>query len=203
MEEIAPGIHHWSAVHPRLGFPVHSHYVESLGLVIDPMVPEDGLDVFAGLDVGRIVLTSGVHYRDADAFRDAFGCELLAPKAGTHRFAPDQLATTYEAGEEVAPGVFAIEVGVLCPDEMALHFTRGNGFLFVADGVVRSPEGGGPLTFPPDFALGDDPEALKAGLRARFAEIVEEIAFEGLLLAHGDPVLTGARDELRAFAMRT
>ena len=79
------------------------------------------------------------------------------------------------------------EVGAICPDECALHIAAGPGVLACADGVVRWREGD-PLGFVPDGLLGDDPEAVKDGLRAAYARIADELDFDALLLAHGGPV---------------
>jgi hypothetical protein len=202
MQEIAPGVFHWSAPHPDIGSRVHSHYFQRAGVVADPMVPEeDGLDAFAGWDLHRLVLTSGLHYRQTEDFRDAFGCDVLCPQDGMHRLAPDQPATPYVPGAELARDLKAIEIGVLCPDEMALHYARDRGFLLVADGVMR-PGGDGPLSFMPDHLLGDEPEAVKEGLARRYAEVAEEIEFDTLLFAHGEPLVGGAREALRTFSNR-
>ncbi len=91
------------------------------------------------------------------------------------------------------------EVGAICPDECALHIAAGPGVLACADGVVRWREGD-PLGFVPDGLLGDDPEAVKDGLRAAYARIADELEFDALLLAHGGPVPTGGREALAAFA---
>ena len=85
------------------------------------------------------------------------------------------------------------EVGAICPDECALHIAAGPGALACADGVVRWREGD-PLGFVPDGLIGDDPEAVKAGLRAAYARIADELEFDALLLAHGGP----ARDRAAA-----
>jgi hypothetical protein len=64
VRELFPGVHHWTAVHPAIALRVSSCYVEPAGVVIDPILPEDGLDAFAGRDrTQRIVLTSGLHTR--------------------------------------------------------------------------------------------------------------------------------------------
>jgi hypothetical protein len=64
--------------------------------------------------------------------------------------------------------------------------------------VIRGRHG--ELGFVPDFLLGDDPDAVKHGLRERFHRLAEEVEFDALLLAHGDPVSTGGRTALRTFA---
>jgi hypothetical protein len=45
----------------------------------------------------------------------------------------------------------------------------------------------------------EDPEQTKAGLRNAYRRLLD-LDFELLLLAHGDPVLTGSKEALRAFA---
>ena len=44
----------------------------------------------------------------------------------------------------------------------------------------------------------DDPEQTKEGLRAAYRRLLD-LDFDLLLLAHGQPVVGGARDALRAF----
>jgi hypothetical protein len=44
----------------------------------------------------------------------------------------------------------------------------------------------------------DEPEQTKEALRVAYGRLLE-LDFERLLLAHGDPVLEGARATLRAF----
>src|SRR3954468_3297996 len=75
VQEIAPGIHHWTAHHPDINLRVSSYYVEPAGLLIDPLEPEDGLELFDSLDLPpqQIVLTIGVHWRHSDRFRDRYG----------------------------------------------------------------------------------------------------------------------------------
>jgi hypothetical protein len=72
-----------------------------------------------------------------------------------------------------------------------------HGALAVADGVVGWPGVDG-LTFVPD-SLMDDPEDTRRALRAAYRRVLD-LEFDLLLLAHGDPVLAGGHDQLRAFA---
>jgi hypothetical protein len=48
MREILPGVFHWTAFHEPIGARVSSHYVQSAGIVIDPKVPEEGIDALPG-----------------------------------------------------------------------------------------------------------------------------------------------------------
>jgi hypothetical protein len=49
--------------------------------------------------------------------------------------------------------------------------------------------------------MGDDPEAVKRGLRDAFAELLER-DFDHLLFAHGTPVVGGGKAALEAFLDR-
>jgi hypothetical protein len=196
MEEIRPGLLHWTAFHEGIRQDVHSAFHVPSGTLIDPMEPPGGLDA---IEPARIVLTNRHHYRHSDRFRDAFGCPVLCHEAGLHEFEGSGAHVDgFAWGDELAPGVTALEVGVLCPEESALHLADGASALAFADAVIRGRHG--ELGFVSDYLLGDDPAAVKDGLRASFRRLCEEQEFETLLLAHGDPIATGARTALRTFA---
>jgi hypothetical protein len=198
MEEIAPGVLHWTAYRDTIGEDVHSYYDLASGTVLDPMVPPEGLDALRDRPVHRIVLTNRHHYRQADAFRERYGCPVLCHEAGLHEFADGQVEG-FAFGDELAPGVKAHEVGVLTPEETAVHLEAGgSGALAFADAVIR--DGGGALAFVPDGLLGDDPDAVKKGLRRAFERLAGELAFNALLMAHGEPQSAGGREALQAFA---
>jgi hypothetical protein len=197
MDEIRPGLMHWTAFHERLGADVHSAYHVPTGTLIDPMEPLGGMDAIPGRPE-RVVLTSRHHYRHSDRFREAFGCPVLCHEAGLHEFDDGRPVEGYAFGDELAPGVVALEVGVLTPEETALHIDAGDGALTLADAAVRGRHG--ELRFVSDPLLGDDPPAIKEGLRAAFRRLCEEWEFGALLLAHGDPIRHGARSALRTFA---
>ena len=110
MREIAPGLWHWTARHEHIGADVSSYYLPIERVLIDPMVPAEGID-------------------------------------------------------------------------------------WCADGIVRARDGG--LAFVPDRYM-DDPAGTKRGLREAYARLLE-LDFEVLLLAHGNPVLDGAKDALQRF----
>jgi hypothetical protein len=93
----------------------------------------------------------------------------------------------------------AHEVGALCPDESALHIAQSRAIV-LADGVVRGgPQGQtGPLSFVPD-ALMDDPPDTKRHLLDAYAELVQDLGFEHILLAHGGPLVGDGRAQLQEF----
>lgn len=201
VNEVHPGVWHWTVFHERIRQPVHSYLVslpESTTL-IDPMVPEEGIDAVRDRAApDRIVLTNRHHLRHSERFVEAFGCPVLCHEAGLHEFADGPEVTGFSFGDEVAPGVTALEVGALTPEETALHIP-GSGALAVADGVIRYPDGA--LGFVPDVLMGDDPGAVKDGLRESYRRLLE-LDFDNLLMAHGEPVIGEGRRALREFVER-
>jgi hypothetical protein len=196
MREIAPGIWHWSSPHPNHGQEVSSYLLPDLGVLIDPLVPDELMDRLDELGPPReALLTNRHHWRDGTKLAARFGLVVRAPRAGMHEFDDDDPVEPYDFGDELAGGrIVAHEVGSISPDEGALHIP-GVSALAVADGVTNRDG----LGFVPD-SLMDDPEETKAGLRQAYARLADTLEFENLLTAHGDPVIGGARQALARFA---
>ena len=189
MDEIAPGLYDYAAFHRTIGLTVHSHFVAEAGVLIDPMALDGELPAPASL----AVLTNRHHLRHAADF----GCPIACHEAGLREFEGTGVEVRgFSWGEDLAPGVRALEVGVLCPEETALHVAVGDGFLSFADAVIRGDDGG--LELVADHLLGDDPEAVREGLLAAFSRLLQQVSFDGLLLAHGAPSVRGGRAELEA-----
>ena len=198
MEEIAPGIWHWSAPHPRIRIVVHSYYLPEECVVIDPIAPPDGLDFFAEHGPPTdVLLTNRHHYRASGDFVERFGAKVRCVRQGMHEFTHGEAVDPFDFGDELPGRIVVHEVGAICPDESALHIPARRA-LALADGAVRW-EPGGPLAFVPDQFM-DEPEKTKEGLRAAYRRLVEELDFDHLLLAHGDPFVGDGRGALAAFA---
>ena len=199
MHELIPGLFHWTTFHDGIRARVSSFYVEPAGALIDPRVPEDGLDAFAGrVRPQQVVLTSGLHARHADRFADALGCVIRASPQALDRLGGRLDAEPYADGDEVAPGVTAIHIGHLSPDEYALHIALGDGAIAFADGLIRYA---GALGFVPDALIGDNPGEVKEGLKDAFRGLLTR-DFDHLLFAHGDPLIGGGKAALRDFLRR-
>jgi hypothetical protein len=196
MREILPGIHHWTALHPRIRQPVSSYYVEPAQMLIDPLVPREGLAWFEDRPPQQVVLSNRHHYRQSDRFVEKFDCIVRCSEPGLHEFEGGPDVEGFGFGEELASGITAVEVGAICPDETALHIAIGDGAIAFADGLTRP--GGGSLAFVPDFLMGDDPEAVKKGLVDAFRELLG-LSFDSLLFAHGDPLAGAGKLALREF----
>ena len=202
MQEILDGVVHWSAVHPNIRQRVSSYFVPAAGALIDPLAPEEGVDAVARFGEPSVVLlTNRHHLRHAERFRDAFGCLIRCHEAGLHEFeGRDGLEVEgFAWGDEVAPGIRALEVDALCAEETALHIDAGPVAVAIADAVVRW-RWDDELAFVPDSLIGDDPAAVKRDMSAALARIAREERFDALLLAHGEPIASGAREALARFA---
>lgn len=203
MREILPGLFHWTAVHPKIRIPVSSYYVLEPGVLIDPLLPEEGLDWFrARRAPEHVILTNRHHYRHSDRFASAFDCEVLCPEAGLHEFSKGEAVRGFSPGRTLPGGIESHPVGALCPDESALRIPAAEGALAVADGVVR--DGEGPLSFVPDSLIAETAEEVprvKQGLKESYARLLD-LEWDHLLPAHGAPWIGGAREALRAFVER-
>ena len=197
IREVLPGVHHWTAIHPRIRLPVDSYYIEPARIVLDPLVPREGLEWFERRTPSQIMLTNRHHLRHSERFAEAFGCPIRCAEAGLHEFARGPKVEGFAFGEELAPGITALEVGAICPDDTAIHIrTAAGGALAFADGLTR-PRGGG-LSFVPGFLMGDDPAAVRAELRESLRRLLD-LDFDNLLFAHGEPLVGDGRIALREF----
>lgn len=160
------------------------------------MVPPEGFDWFREHGAPEhIILSNRHHDRHSWRLRDEFGCAVHCVKNGVYELDGRGPVEAFEFGDELPGGVIAYEIGAICPDETALYIPRHRA-LACADGVVQSEAADG-LRFVPD-GLMDDPERTKQGLCDAYARLLG-LDFEILLLAHGDPLVGGAKEALRAF----
>lgn len=199
MNEIAPGLFHWTAFHEGIRSEVSSYYLRDAGVVVDPLLPsDDALEWLSENGPPRdVVLTNRHHYRHSGRLLQAFNVSVHASAPGMHNFSDEQRVEAFEFGDELSGGVIAHEVGAICPDETAFEIPALRA-LACADGVVRWGAPDAPLAFVPDSLLGDDPEGVKNGLRESYRRLLE-LDFDHLLLAHGVPVVGEGKQQLREF----
>jgi len=196
MDEIIPGVWRWTAEHPRIKVEVSSHWVPDSGTVIDSLLPPgEGIDAFRDRPPDRVLLSNRHHLREAESFAQEFGCTIHASNPGLHEFEGGPEVQGFDYGDEAAPGIEALEVGEICPDESAL-LIRDARALLIADGIIRYGED---LQFVPDDLIGDDPEGVKTGLKQSYSRLLDR-DFDNLLFAHGNPVIGGGKEALRRFA---
>lgn len=197
MQQILPGIFHWTQKHPKIRIEVSSYYLEPERTLIDPLIPAEGLEWFAARPPEHIVLTMRHHYRHCGEFGERFGCDVWCVEQGLHEFEHGEVVRGFRFGDTLPGGLKSIEIGHLCPDEGCLYLEREDGVLFIGDGCVR--RGDAPLQFVPDQMLGDDPEGVKAGLAAAYRRVIDEYQFAHVMLAHGLPLPNDGRRKLAEF----
>jgi hypothetical protein len=199
MNEILPGIWHWTTPNPNIGgIPVSSYWLDDAGVFIDPLLPEDaGIAFFEARPTPpqAVVLANRHHYRDSGRISERFGCQVHVPNAGLHRFTNGEPVVGYQAGDELPGGLRALVIGALSPDEDGLYLESAAA-LWVADTIVRSPTDPSSRIGWVADSLMDDPEQTKAGLLEAFSQVLADYEFEHLLLAHGLPLVGNGRSEL-------
>lgn len=197
MQEILPGMFVWSTFHEGIGERVYSCFVSACepAILIDPRVPEEGIEWFAKNPPAHAYLTNRHHYRHSGQFAQRYSTEVWCHKDGLHEFTHGETVRAFDHGDELPGGVRALAVGVLCPEETALYLPQAGGLLAIGDAIIRHD---GKLGFVPDAYMGEDPEGVKRGLREVFLEHLE-LDFDSLLFAHGKPWIGGARQGLRDF----
>ncbi|MCZ7590396.1 MAG: hypothetical protein M5U27_16355 [Gaiella sp.] len=192
MREILPGVFHWTTPHPKIRIEVSSYWLDEAGVLIDPLVPaEEGFEWFAGRPTSpsAVLLSNRHHYRASGRFAERFGCSVHCNAAGLHEFTHGEAVDGFDPGDRLPGGVVACAVGGLCPDESALFIPEKRA-IALADGVVRIDAGA--IGWVPDVLM-DDPPGTKRTLLAAYARLLEELDFDHLLLAHGDPLLGDGR----------
>jgi glyoxylase-like metal-dependent hydrolase (beta-lactamase superfamily II) len=194
VREIAPGIWHWTGRHDHIGIEVSSYYMASERVVLDPMTPPAGLAWFEEHGPPEHVLMTNRHHdRHAWRLQDRFGSTVHCVRNGLHELEGRGPVEPFDFGDALPGGATAYEVDAICPDETALHFPA-HGVLACADGVISyGPE----LGFVPEEYM-DQPQETKRGLRDAYARLLG-LDFDTLLLAHGSPIVGGAKEALRTF----
>ena len=193
MDEIAPGIRHWTAEHPNLGIHVSSYWLPDLRVLLDPIAVPAEVE-----DIDEILLSNRHHRRDAFEARERFGATVRVPRVGLHEFNEKDHVEPYDFEQPLVGGaITSHQVTPLWPDDSVLHIPSLNA-LAVADGVVHYRDN---LEFVPERFM-DDAQAEKNGLREGLSRFAEELEFEHLLLAHGSPIVGDGRERLREFAAR-
>ena len=111
MEEILPGIYHWTQTHPKIKIAVSSYYLRPERVLIDPLIPDEGLDWFTGHPPENIYLSIRHHYRHCAEFSQEYGCTVWCVEQGMHEFTCDESVRPFQFGETLPGQVEAIEIG--------------------------------------------------------------------------------------------
>jgi hypothetical protein len=199
--EILPGVHHWSAIHPRTGLLASSYFIADGGVLVDPLVPADeGIEWFTepGRRAAAIVLSNRHHYRESGAFHERFGCTVRAPEAGLHEFKSGEPVRGYVPGDALPGDLLAIEIDSISPDDSGL-FLASHRALWLADSIVRSSSDPSSRLGWVSDRLMDNPPETKRGLLEAFERVLRNYDFQHLMLAHGLPLVGDGRAQLEQF----
>jgi hypothetical protein len=177
---------------------VSCHFSAGSGTVFDPLLPDEGIDWFEDHRPERIVLSTRHHLRNAEQIVERFGCPILAHEDGLYAFEGGPVVEGFSFGDRLAPDVTALTMDAISPDDTVLHIEVAEGALLFADSVINH----GQIGFVSDRLIGDDPEGVKRKIRERVSVLLDE-DFDHLLFAHGDPIVGGGKELLRAFAERS
>jgi hypothetical protein len=191
MEELTPGIRHWSGRHPNIGWEVSSYWLPGLKVLLDPLHVPDEVD-----QIDEIILSNRHHKRSAFEARERFDAVLRIPRTGMHDYSPDDPVEPYEYGEPLVGGAITAHlVTELWPDDGVLHIPSLEA-LEIADTVMHY---GDELSLVPENLMGDDPEADREGILGGLRRLSAELDFKHLLFAHGTPIANEGHERLDAF----
>jgi glyoxylase-like metal-dependent hydrolase (beta-lactamase superfamily II) len=190
VEEVAPGLRRWTAWHEEWEQEVASVALDGgEGLTLfDPLDPPAGLR-----RPDHVLLTVFWHGRST---RDLAAGRVWASSrsAGPLRNRGVNVTDVFRAGDELPAGIRAVqtarvnEVVFWLPDQRAVVV---GDVLLGAGAKPRATQD--PLRLCPERWLG---KATHADLRATLRPLLE-LPVELVLTAHGEPVLSGGRDELK------
>jgi hypothetical protein len=198
VQELLPGLFHWYATHPNHGSQVSCHHADTSGTTFDALLPEEGIEWFDEHRPQRVVLSTRHHLRDVEQIAERYGCPILAQREGLHEFEDGPEVKGFDFGNRLADDVMALEMDAISPDDTVMHIDVAEGVLLFADSIINQGE----IGFVSDKLIGKDPERVKRQVVERVSSLLDEQEFDHLLFAHGDPVVGGGKDALRAFVAR-
>lgn len=189
MKSLLPGIWEWSwfSEEKQLDFNGHVLAVGEHRILIDPppMSQPDLAFLKQGEAVDYIILTNRDHQREAEQFRQTFGCKIMVPDLDAHEMTV-AIDKTYKDGELLPGGIWIIHLkDQKSPGESALFLQKGKGVVIVGDALIGHPSGS--LRLLPDDKYADKEQA-RLGLRRLL-----NFGFDTLLVGDGVSVMTNAK----------
>ena len=185
VEEVVPGVWHWRLRDERIGDEWGCSHAAD-GVLIDPHRLAD--DAFSRLgEVEAIVLTTSSHQRAAWQLRRELRVPVYLPAAAKQ--VDEEPDERYQEGDALPGGLQAVFTPGAGTTQHSLLLTRDAGVLFTPDLFIRAPDG--PLEWVP-FGYMHDPEEAKRSVQRLLG-----LDFDVLCMAHGAPLVGGAKDTLR------
>jgi glyoxylase-like metal-dependent hydrolase (beta-lactamase superfamily II) len=192
VEELRPGLWHWSAVHPTWEQNEVQSYAWDAGstlVLLDPLSPPSLVDELVGGKEVATVLTCDWHDRSAPQLVERLGAAVYAPAGGegvlsAHHFEPgDALPgglVAYRATHRGEVALWIAEAGALVVGDS----------LLTKDRVLKIPE----TWLPQDESVAD--------VSRRLAPLLE-LPVELVLTTHGEPVREEGAESLRTALLQS
>lgn len=189
MIRLGDGIFTWGVFNPDKkynfnGFILHS----SQGtLVVDPpplSADDQAYLEKSGLWPNWIIITNRNHVRDRQWWVERRSNTLTAMHFAEVSQVDIKVDRQLKEGDRFLGGIEILHLPGKSPGEIGLYWQE-RGALLIGDALIGDPPGG--LRLLPAAKI-DDPKALKASLKK-----IDELSFDTLLLADGDPILRNAK----------
>jgi glyoxylase-like metal-dependent hydrolase (beta-lactamase superfamily II) len=185
MLETRPGVYFWQAPHPDWepndGWDeLVTSYALDDGtrlLVIDPLAPPADLDKLAAERDVTVIVTSGWHRRDSEAFAERFGAQLYVPAPDANHPGPGK-GTVY-AGDTVP--VVGVRAFTGLEDSELVLWVEHHVAVIAGDTLIDRGEG---LILPQDWVLSRSSDAVQ--IRTALLPLLE-LPVEAVLPTHGLP----------------
>jgi glyoxylase-like metal-dependent hydrolase (beta-lactamase superfamily II) len=190
VEEVVPGVWHWSIHDDRINYISASHAVSSDDgtVLIDPVRLTD--EAFGGLGrVTAICLTTSEHQRASWHYRRELDAKVYAPALSKQ--VEEEPDVRYGEGDELPGGLRPVFTPGAGTTQHTFLLDRDGGVAFVPDYLIRSP-GKEVRLIPEDYAQDVD------AAQRTVVEKLLTLPFEILCLGHGNPITAGAKDQIRA-----
>jgi glyoxylase-like metal-dependent hydrolase (beta-lactamase superfamily II) len=192
VEELRPGLWHWSAVHPTWYENVVGSYVWDAGstlVLLDPLSPPSLVDeLSAGKEVAT-VLTCDWHDRSAPELVELLGAALHAPAGGDGGLD----ARLFGIDDDLPAGIVAFPA--THPGEVVLWIAEA-GALVVGDALIVKD---GELIIPEKWLPKGE---TVAAVRQRLAPLLE-LPVEVVLTTHGEPVRENGAEAVRGALLQS
>ena len=186
LQEILPGIHHWTVVWPE--FRLESYWLRtgSESVVIDAHEGAALDDIWDSGDCSAVIITSRWHERSSLLFSKRTGATVFVPEGHERGLELVESYETYGDGDRLPGGLRAIRVF----GEAALLSDLHGGTLIVGDGLGTTAK-----WTPKGEAIGFHPGSAREVFIEGAGRLLEH-EFENLLPAHGPPLLGDAKAKL-------
>lgn len=193
MKTLMDGIHTWHVFSEEKQLNFNGLYIQSAAgpFLVDPPPMDEG-DIAQVEQLGkplRIYLTNKHHTRGSQEHRDRWGCGLWVPE-DDKSLMEIPVDGTFNDGELLMEALEAVQIpDAKTPGECAFHWPDRK-VLIIGDAIIHKPGG---LAMLPDEKF-KDPAAARIGLR-----VLQGLEYDTLLVGDGEPILTGASEQVEAF----